>query len=66
MTLTYCVTNELAPQAMAAVYGAVMAITGVLFIAPIKVKKLSLKGNLAVALVGLAVLLAVFALNGRF
>ena len=66
MTLTYCVTNELAPQAMAAVYGAMMAITGVLFIAPIKVKKLSLKGNLAVALVGLAVLLAVFALNGRF
>lgn len=66
MTLTYFTAAELAPQALALAYGTMMAITGFLFLAPIKVKKLSLKGNLAVALVGILLLLAVFALNGRF
>jgi len=65
MTLTYCVTGALAPQHLPTVYGTMMAITGLLFITPIKVKKLSLKGNLAIALAGLAILLAVFALHGR-
>lgn len=66
LTLTYYITTTLAPQAIVPVYGAVMAVTGFLFLAPIKVKKLSLKGNLAVAFAGLAILFAVFALSGRF
>ena len=65
LSLTYFITSELFPTALVPAYGTMMAITGLLFITPIKVKKLSLKGNLAVALAGLAVLLAVFALHGR-
>ncbi len=66
LSLTYFVTMELAPQAVTGVFGTMMAVTGICFIAPIKVKKLSLVGNMAIALTGLLILFAVFALHGRF
>ena len=50
---------------MAAAYGTMMAITGVCFVSPIKVKKPSLAGNMAIAFTGLAILLAVFKISGR-
>ena len=65
LTLTFYICRELAPQAMTAAYGTMMAITGVCFVSPIKVKKPSLVGNMAIAFTGLAILLAVFKISGR-
>lgn len=65
LSLTYYVCAELFPTALVPVYGTIMAFTGFMFLAPIKVKKLSLKGNLAVALTALAILLGIFAISGR-
>ena len=56
---------RLAPHALTAVMGTVMAITGILFISPIKVKKLSVKGNLTVAAAGMAVVAILYALFGN-
>ena len=65
LTLTFYICRELVPQAMTAAYGTMMAITGVCFVSPIKVKKPSLAGNMAIAFTGLAILLAVFKISGR-
>ncbi|MBQ5813658.1 MAG: CDP-alcohol phosphatidyltransferase family protein [Clostridia bacterium] len=63
--LVYLVTMRVAPHAIAAVYGVTMAVVGTLFISPIKVKKLSVKGNLAVAAVGMAIVAVVYMVMGR-
>lgn len=65
LCMTYLITMRLAPQALTAVMGTVMAITGILFISPIKVKKLSVKGNLMVAAAGMAVVAVLYALFGN-
>ena len=63
--LVYLVTMRVAPHAIAAVYGVTMAVVGTLFISPIKVKKLSVKGNLTVAAVGMAIVAVVYMVMGR-
>lgn len=66
MTLTYYIATELFPGAVVPIYSTMMAITGVCFVAPIKIKKLSMKESLAFALVCLLILFAVFKISGRF
>ena len=65
LSLTFFICRELFPQAMIPAYGTMMAITGVCFVSPIKVKKPSLIGNMAIAFTGLGILFAVFKISGR-
>ena len=61
----YLITMRVAPNSIALVYGITMAMLGIFFIAPIKVKKLSVKENLALALVAIGIVGVIYMLVGR-